>query len=394
MVDSTFSNFDVGSLLEDLVRIDSRNPDLCPKSPGEGPIAKHVARVLSRLGLAVSVVSAVGRRPNVIGVLPGTPGHATVVLEAHLDTVPADPETLRVYRRGRFLYGRGACDTKGSLAAMIGAVERVSHIHGTRPTIVLAGVADEEFVMRGAHALLQQLPHVDAVVVGEPTSLLPVRAHNGFIRVKAIVSGVAAHSSKAHLGVNAVTGAATVITMLESTLGTILRLNPDPLTGPAYLTATMIEGGIAPNVVPDRCEILFDRRLSPHETVEGALADLEGILEGLRQSQEIDVILDDPIVALAGFQAVADSPIIVAAQNAAARITGLDVPAGGVTYSTDACYLAGVGKMSCVVLGPGSIDQAHARVEWVDLDEVDLAVNIYVDLALEFDRLHHEIDCP
>jgi Acetylornithine deacetylase/Succinyl-diaminopimelate desuccinylase and related deacylases len=379
--------FDVEALLEELVRLDSRNPDLSPDSPGEGPIAARLAEVLTGLGLEVAVLPAVDGRPNVIGVLQGTVGHATVVFEAHLDTVPAEPETMRVHTEGRLLFGRGTCDTKGSLASMVGAAERMSKIEGPRPTIVIAGVADEEYIMRGARELLGHLPKVDAVVIGEPTSMLPVRAHNGFIRVRAVVTGIAAHSSKAHLGVNAIAGAAIAIARLEQRLGSILSANPDPVSGPAYLTPTMIEGGIAPNVVPDRCEIWYDRRLSPDETADDALADIETVLQELRDVDGLQIHLDQPIVALHGFNASPESPLVVSAERAVKTVLGQDVEAGGVTYSTDACYLAGLGNLPCVILGPGSIDQAHAIVEWVDLDEVVKTVDVYVELAMEFDRM-------
>lgn len=385
---SKASPFDVEALLEDFLRIDSRNPDLSPDSPGEGPIATRLAEVLVELGLEVKIRPAVNGRPNVIGILAGTPGHATVVLEAHLDTVPAGPETMRVRTEGRLLYGRGACDTKGSLAAMVGAAERMSMEDKPRPTLVVAGVADEEYIMRGARELLGHLPNVNAVVIGEPTSMLPVRAHNGFIRVRAIVTGVLSHSSKAHLGVNAIAGAATAIDRLERRLGQALAANPDPVTGPAYLTPTMIEGGIAPNVVPDRCEIWYDRRLSPHETADAALSDIEKVLEELRSEDGVQIQLEKPIVALHGFIASPDSSIVISAERAVKTVLGRELQASGVTYSTDACYLAGLGALPCVLMGPGSIDQAHAVVEWVDLDEVATSVDIYVQLALEFDRMY------
>ncbi|MEO6827168.1 MAG: M20/M25/M40 family metallo-hydrolase [Microbacteriaceae bacterium] len=181
--------------------------------------------------------------------------------------------------------------------------------------------------------------------------------------------------------------AATVIATLEATLGAALRERPDPVSGPAYLTPTMIDGGLAPNIVPDRCEILFDRRLSPKETPETALADLARVLRELHASHGIDAELEKPIVALAGLDTAPESPVVVAAEHAVTAVLGRDIRAGGVTYSTDACYLAGTGGLPCVVLGPGSIDQAHAAVEWVELDEVVASADIYLQLALEFDRL-------
>ena len=369
------------ALLRSLMAFDSRNPDLSPESPGERPLAEAVAVLLRERGLRADLHAAVGDRPNVVGVLPGTPGQPTILLEAHLDTVPTPPGGIPVRQEGRRLFGRGTCDTKGSLAAMIAAAGRLAEVNGPRPTLVVAGVVDEEYIMRGAAALPAHMPPVDAVVIGEPTSLAPVRAHNGFIRVRVQVGGRSAHSSKAHLGINAIVHAARVVTALDDTLGERLRGRPHALTGPALLSPTMVTGGVAPNVVPDRCEVMFDRRLAPDETVAGALGEIEAVLARLR-GEGVSVRLDEPIVALPGMETGLDVPIVRAAEQAVADTLGRAVPANGVTYSTDACLLSGAAGLPCVVLGPGSIDQAHTDDEWVDLDEVALAVDVYVALAL------------
>jgi acetylornithine deacetylase/succinyl-diaminopimelate desuccinylase-like protein len=368
-------------LLRHLMAFDSRNPDLAPESPGERPLAEEVAVLLRERGLRTELHDAVGNRPNVVGVLPGTPGQPTVLFEAHLDTVPTPTGGIPVREEGRRLFGRGTCDTKGSLAAMIAAAGRLAELSGPRPTLVVAGVADEEYVMRGAAALPSQIPPVDGVVIGEPTSLAPVRAHNGFIRVRVQVGGRTAHSSKAHLGVNAIVHAARVVTALDDRLGERLRGRPHALTGPALLSPTMVSGGVAPNIVPDRCEVMFDRRLAPDESAAVALAEIDEVLDRLR-ADGVVVRLDEPIVALPGMETGQELPIVRAAEQAVADTLGRPVPAHGVTYSTDACFLSGTAGLPCVVLGPGSIDQAHTDDEWVDLDEVATAVDVYVALAL------------
>jgi acetylornithine deacetylase/succinyl-diaminopimelate desuccinylase-like protein len=142
----------------------------------------------------------------------------------------------------------------------------------------------------------------------------------------------------------------------------------------------MVSGGIAPNVVPDRCEVMFDRRLAPGESVEGALGEIEAVLATLR-GEGVTAHMDEPIVALPAVETVGQAPIVRAAEDAVAGVLGRHSPAHGVTYSTDACFLSGHAGLPCVVLGPGSIDQAHTDDEWVDLDEVGTAVDIYVALA-------------
>jgi acetylornithine deacetylase/succinyl-diaminopimelate desuccinylase-like protein len=372
---------DVEQLLENLVRIDSQNPDLAPDSRGEKELAVEVARLLDAIGAKAQLHETLEGRPNVVGVLPGSTDE-TLVFEAHLDTVPAPPGPLVVRREGRRLHGRGTCDTKGSLAAMLAAVARLAQHKGPRPTVVLAGVVDEEYVMRGAARLLDQIPAATGVVIGEPTLLVPARAHNGFIRVRIHVRGLSVHSSKAHLGHNAVLAAARLVDALEQQLGERLRHRHHPLAGPALLTPTMISGGIAPNVVPDHCAVWFDRRLAPGEEPADALAEIDGVLDGLRSAGDV-LDRDDPIVSLRGVETAQDHLLVRATERAVRLVTGEDRSSTGVTYSTDACYLGGAGGLPCVVLGPGSIDQAHTVDEWIDLDQVVQAVAVYTHLALE-----------
>jgi acetylornithine deacetylase len=267
---------------------------------------------------------------------------------------------------------------------MLAAVERLSRASEPRPTVVVAGVVDEEFVMRGAEMLLDQVGPVIGTVVGEPTSLVPVRAHNGFIRVRLQVHGQSAHSSRAHLGKNAVLGAARVLTALESVIGQRLAHRHHHLAGPALLTPTMVQGGIAPNVVPDHCELWFDRRLAPGEQPAAALAEVDEVLDRLR-SAGTDVRRDQPIVSLPGVETAAHHPLVTATERAVAEVTGRHHPAAGVTYSTDACFLARSGA-PFIVLGPGSIDQAHTDDEWIDLDELVQAVDVYAEVVRQVGR--------
>jgi acetylornithine deacetylase/succinyl-diaminopimelate desuccinylase-like protein len=375
---------DVEALLEHLVGIDSQNPDLAPGSPGEGALAGEVARILTGLGLEARTHDTLEGRPNVVGVLPGTTGQA-LLLEAHLDTVPAPPGPLVVRRERRRLYGRGSCDTKGSLAAMIAAVGRLAGQPGPRPTVVIAGVVDEEYIMRGAAKLIDHIPEVAGVVIGEPTSLVPVRAHNGFIRVRVHADGHSVHSSKADLGHNAILTSARLLTALETSLGKRLRQRRHPLTGPALLTPTMTSGGIAPNIVPDHCEVWFDRRLAPGEAPHSALAEIDKVLDRLRAEGDT-IRRDEPIVVLPGLETPEDHPLVRATEQAVEAVSGSRRRSEGVTYSTDACYLGGQGGLPCVVMGPGSINQAHTVDEWIDLDEVVLAVDIYAELVMQFGR--------
>ncbi len=369
---------DVSALLEELVRIPSVNADL--GGAGERHVATRVAEELAAIGATVretAVPDAGG--PNVIGVLDGDGGGPTVVLEAHMDTVPAPERGLDVARDGRRMLGRGSCDAKGSLAAMLVAMR---HFTQRQPagTVVFAGVVDEEAGMRGSLALLEELPDCDGVIIGEPTSLQPVRACNGVARVRLVVRGEAAHTSKAHLGHNAVSDAARLVVEFEEGLARELSGRRHPLVGAPTFTVTRITGGTAPNVVPDRCEVVIDRRIVPGEDADAVLDELDAVVRELR-GRGVQIEREEPSAMLPGVEVPADNPVVRSAVSSCRSVLGREAEASGVPYSTDACQLNGVAGWPFVVLGPGSIDQAHTAHEWVDLDEVEAATELYIHIV-------------
>ncbi len=369
-------------LLEELVRIDSANPAM--GGPGEAAVAARVADVLRSIGAVVSTPEVAPGRPNVIGVLEGRAGGPILLLEAHLDTVAQPREGLPVALDGGRLVGRGACDTKGSLASMLAALDRFAgEPAGARPTIVFAGAVDEEVAMRGSRMLLEQLPAIDAAVIGEPTSLVPVRVHNGLARFRIVARGRSAHSSRAHLGVNAIAAAARAVLAIQDSLVPRLDARGHPLIGPALATAGVIHGGVAANLVPDRCEVDVDRRLAPGEDPQAALAEIDALLDELRAAGD-ELEREEPSSILQAVETPAEHPLVHAAEETYRAVLGRAVTAGGVPYGTDASNLAGLGGIPSIVLGPGSIDQAHTDHEWVPLDEVEQAVDVFVELVRRF----------
>jgi acetylornithine deacetylase len=374
-------------LLEELVRVDSVNPAM--GGPGEHEIIGRLTELLGDLGLEVSTPEVVDGRRNLLATLPGSSGAPTLLLEAHLDTVAMPAEGPAVGRTQDRLAGRGSCDTKGSAAAMVAAMAKLLGTGDERATVVFAGVADEEDRMLGSRALVDQLPPVDAAVIGEPTSLEPVRVHNGLARITIETHGRAAHTSRAHLGVNAISAASRVVASLEERLLPRLKARAHPLAGPALLTAAVIGGGVAPNVVPDRCRLWVDRRLAPGEDPDAALAEIDQLLEGLREHGD-RITRKPPWLLLEAVETPADHPVVRLAEESVEAVLGRPVTAGGVPYGTDASNLSGVGGIPCVVLGPGSIDQAHTDDEWVPLGEVRRAAVVYAEMARRFARRHAE----
>lgn len=372
---------DVLDLLEELVRIESVNPAM--GGGGEGSVASFLADVLRGIGAEVSLDEVEPGRPNVVGVLSGAIDSA-ILLEAHVDTVALPEGGLDAHREGDRVVGRGSCDTKGSCAAMVAALDVLSR-EPRRPTVVFAGAMDEEGAMLGSRALVERLPPVGGAVIGEPTSLTPVRVHNGLARIRLRARGVSAHTSRAHLGVNAISAAARAITALDDELGPRLRARSHPMAGPALLTVAVIHGGIAPNVVPERCEVVLDRRIAPGEEPEHAMKEIDEVLDTVREAG-FDVAREDPYLVLPAVETPPEHPLVGAAEAAVEAVLGRADVAGGVPYGTDASNLSGLGHIPCVVLGPGSIDHAHSDHEWVPIVEVEQAVAIYVETAHRFAR--------
>ena len=373
---------DVESLLTEYVSIESVNRTADPTSEGEGRMADAFASALRDLGGTVTTHEVQPGRPNVLGVFEGSPGAPTLLWAAHLDTVPVPPQGIPVRREDERLYGRGSCDCKAGMVAMIAAIETLQSVD-QRPTIVMAGTVDEEVTMLGAAALLADLPPIDAAVLAEPTELVPIRTHNGVVRVELVARGVAAHSSMAYLGVNAISAAARALVALDTRHGAGLSAHPHPVTGAGLMTATLVHGGTGPNVVPDSCRIVVDRRITPDESADRVLRDMESIVSDHAAASGDDVRIE-PMFVLQSMETAANARIVSASIDAVHSATGATVEATGAPYATDACRIKGEGGIDTVVLGPGSISQAHTIDEWVDVTTLAPAIDTYVALARSY----------
>lgn len=243
------------SLTCDLVAIESVNPDLVADGGGEAAIAAFVASWLRGQGLEVEVVEPVTGRPSVVGVLRGKGGGRSLMLNAHMDTVGAggmlDPFTPKV-DAGR-IYGRGAYDMKGSLAAIMVAAREARHLDLAGDVIVTA-VSDEEVASTGTSAVLERY-RADAAIVTEPTELRLCTAHKGFVWLEVEVRGVAAHGSRPDLGVDAIANTGPI---LAGVMDLAARLEDGPrhrLLGTGSIHASLVEGGQELSTYPARCTV-------------------------------------------------------------------------------------------------------------------------------------------
>ncbi len=384
-------------ILQQLVAIPSVNPmgaDADGPHYGTHRLSDHLEKTLRQLGMDVARQVVDRKEHNLLARLGGHPdpqhGGRLVLFDVHQDTVPVEGMKIEpfkpVIRDGR-LYGRGACDVKGGMAAMIAAVARLAELPAAqRPTVVMACTVNEEYGFSGAEALVQAwaegkpgllVRKPDAAVIAEPTCLEVVVAHKGVVRWRCHARGRAAHSSRPELGDNAIYKMARCLVAIERYQNQVVgMLASHPLCGLSTMSVGTIRGGVSVNIVPDRATIEIDRRLPPGETPETARQHLIEYLAG----QELGFAPEHDPPYMQG-------PPLSDEHNAelADRIAKLTIQQVGqcrklgVAYATDAAFLAGAGIPS-VVFGPGAIEQAHTDDEWISLEQLDQAAEIYYRL--------------
>ncbi|MCY3539347.1 MAG: M20 family metallopeptidase [Acidimicrobiia bacterium] len=370
---------EVERLLVRYVSVNSVNPAIDGGS-GESDLARLLYTDLLEWGFdTVREPVHAGGRDNILATLPGRDGAPIVMFHAHLDTVGLSGKaTDQAVSSGGNVYGRGACDTKGSLVAMVEALRLLREVDvDKRATVVLVGGIDEEVGGSGAQQLAAAHPEIEMAVVGEPTGLEIATAHKGVLRFEIATQGNPAHSSKPHLGRNAIYAMGKVLDALQEKYLPSLDPIGHPLTGPATLTVTTIRGGTGHNVVPAECVIGLDRRVIPGENTPDLLKEFDRVLD------EVDapLVRKDPILVTTPLNTPSDAPVVEALTEARHTITGRDSRPIGVTYGTDASAFDPAG-ITCVVFGPGSIDHAHSDEEWVEIEETARAAEILAETAL------------
>jgi acetylornithine deacetylase/succinyl-diaminopimelate desuccinylase-like protein len=244
---------------------------------------------------------------------------------------------------------------------------------------VVAFVADEEITSLGAKAVAAEFPPFDAVIVGEPTDNEVLTAHRGVVRPLIRLHGRTAHTSRPELGVNAITAAARLIAEIQAYDRELAR-RTHPLVGRACVTVTRIEGGFADNIVPDRCDIVLDRRLLPDEAPEAALAELRALLERARADSDVAAELVTVRVVGGGCETPATAPVVRAALAVAGR-HGHNPTAAGFNAGCDLTHFRRTGSPG-IILGPGSLDLAHKPDEYVPKSELVEVSAMYRDIAL------------
>jgi acetylornithine deacetylase/succinyl-diaminopimelate desuccinylase-like protein len=358
-------------LLCDLIALPSANPAFLPPGhadAGEHRVAEFLAEAGVREGFSVERHEVLAGRSNVLLRLePAGRIKHRLLLAPHMDTVPAaTPEQLVPVVRGGKIFGRGACDTKGCIATYLAAMRDLAG-RKKRPQhteVILAALVDEEDGQRGSRALAASGLSADLAIVGEPTRLKVVTAHKGDLWLRFETRGRAAHGAEPHRGRNAVHEMARVVDVLETEYAAALRKRCHPLLGPGTINVGAMRGGTQANIVPDRCEMIADRRTLPGETEAGVRREILALLRrhGLRTT-----IADTKGLPCEPLETDAAHPWVAALLRAARQ----RLPAG-VNFFCDAAVLAG-GGIPCVVFGPGDIAQAHTADEWIAVAQLERA---------------------
>jgi acetylornithine deacetylase/succinyl-diaminopimelate desuccinylase len=385
-VDAAIDAAEVLALARRLVAV----PSFAADHGWEAGAAEVLEDFLQEEGVTMTRQPVVGGRENLIAVLPGRSiGRPLLMLNGHLDTVPPSgsmryPPFAAEVHDGR-LWGRGAVDMKGSVAAMTAAFVAL-HRAGLRPPrpLVLAAVIGEETGGLGTSALGRGGPPADMAVVGEPSSLAIIPAHRGVFRCDVVVRGRAAHGSTPEIGVNAIGLAARLIVALDERLPEMWQSQRHPVLGGPSVNIGTIRGGIATNVVPDRCEFTFGKRWIPGDSPERIRADLEAVIGAAIGAGRAEVVRDEAFEAVPRppLDLPVDHPLVRALAHAVEAVTGRGAPIGRFQAFTDAAVLQAAGTPA-VVFGPGDLALAHTDEEHVPVDALHAAARIYARLAVQ-----------
>jgi acetylornithine deacetylase/succinyl-diaminopimelate desuccinylase-like protein len=389
-------------LLAELIALPSVNPAfLPPRHPhaGEKRVADFLATVAARAGLEIEFqkveftrwgerprepffadgkLGSRGRSPhqndlvrsNLIARLrPKNKIKQTILLAPHLDTVGADGTRFIPQRKNGRLHGRGACDTKGSVAAMLSALCELADSK-SRPLeteIIFAGLIDEEHAQAGSRALAASGFKADLAIVGEPTKLQVVTAHKGSLWLELETRGKAAHGATPHLGKNAIHEMARIVDILETDYAAQLRQRKHKLLGSATVNVGTISGGTQPNIVPDFCKISVDRRTLPGETDSKVESEIAALLRAKNLSANISSAKLAPALPLETNHKL---PLVQKFMKSVGQTKPL-----GVDFFCDAAVLS-AGGIPSVVFGPGDIAQAHTADEWISLAQLERGKNL------------------
>ncbi|PIE82363.1 MAG: acetylornithine deacetylase [Chloroflexi bacterium] len=370
--------------LIDLVQINSVNPGVADDGPGEAEAALYISTAMRQLGLDVTVYNLGSERMNVVGTLKGKGNGRSLLLNAHMDTVEVvgmeDPFGA-VVEEGR-LYGRGAQDMKGSLAAMLGAAKALVDADvELAGDLLVTAVADEEYESIGTDDLVKHVT-ADGAIVTEPTDMKLCCAHRGFIWFDVETFGRAAHGSRYWEGIDANMHMGRFLVELKKLEQELRQRPPHPLAGPPSLHASLLNGGSSPSVYSDHCRLRLERRTIPGETIAVAQAELQAIIDRLSAADPTFKATVTPHFSRSALEVAEEAPVVVSLAKAMTAVLHQPPTYAGAAFWTDAAILATAG-IDTTVIGPIG-DGLHSIEEWVEVQSVFDLAYVLAETAVDF----------
>ena len=379
---------EVFNLLGEMIKINSVNPLKDVSSTGEKELSFFISNYLNKIGIDNELYPVKNNRFNVIGFIKGQKNGKNLVLEAHMDTVGVenmkiDP-FLPTIKSGK-IYGRGACDDKGSLASMILAIKILREkSFPLKGNLYLAAVIDEEYNQTGVNHLLNQGIEFDACIVGEPTNLDIITAHQGSLRWNIVTKGKSAHSSEPDKGENAIYYMIEVINEVQKKIIPILRQKNHPLVGSPVLSINIIQGGNQSNIIPNKCSITLDRRMIPGENANEILKEIDMLINKLKHKNTLlKIEREEPFIKSPPMQVDRNEKIVEVLFECISDNILVKPKIKGARFGTDAAIFVDKG-IPAVVFGPGNIEQAHSEDEWISVNQVISAAEIIAETVIKY----------
>ncbi len=379
-------------ILQALVRIPSVNPDLVPGAMGERDCAQYICDLMQSRGLEVLNRELAPNRHNAIGLLRGSGGGRTLLFNGHMDTVSVEGMSdpfMGEMQDGK-LFGRGAFDMKGSLAATLAAAHAIvrSGVQ-LRGDVVFTFVADEEYASIGTQAIVDDiqrghLPRPDGALNTEPTDLKLCIAHKGFAWAEIETLGIAAHGSRPDLGVDAIMQMGKVLVELSALQQRLSAGARHPSLGTGSVHASLIHGGRELSSYPDRCTLLIERRTVPPEAEQTVANEVGAILERLARNDDTFQATSRVTFVRSAWAADLQSEIARVVEAASARVLGKPTTRTTFPFWMDTALLGDAG-IPTIVFGPSGAG-AHATEEWVDMDSVEVCARVYAEVVNNFCR--------
>lgn len=371
-------------VLSDLIKIPTVNPmgNLYASSePVERRALDYIERLFAAYGVRTERQKCSPIHESLLIATPGRMSNKVTLMEAHVDTVPADDWQEMAFTPrsvGTRIYGRGACDDKGPLVSMLLALlDILENADQPEVSIALLAAGDEEYAQTGIKHFVSLGYPVSRSVVAEPTSLVPIIQHKGTIRWDINVHGRSAHTSRPELGRNAITDAVKVMAILEEHQHQLEKQFMNHLTNAPVITVTKIQGGRTRNSVPDECVLAMDFRVVPGMNPVEAR---QTIIDMLKR-YELDLSHSEVQLMTPPLDTSPDDPFSQQVLNICRKATGImDMDLAGAPYGTDAAWIAQ--PAPSIVLGPGSIKSAHAIDEFVEINEITACAAIYRDIMM------------